>query len=80
MVVVARDGRGRNASAAVTVTIVRDEQPPQFTNIPSDGALLSENVVNGTEVYTLEATDPDLKVCTSYVTNTSRFGLLFFTS
>ena len=62
MVVMAHDGRGRNASAAVTVTVVRDEEIPRFSNLPADAVFLSENAINGSEVYTVQAVDPDLKV------------------
>ena len=62
LVVMAHDGRGRNATAAITINVARDEQPPEFTNIPAEGASVSENIAEGSGVYTVQAEDPDRRV------------------
>ena len=48
--------------AVIMINVARDEQPPEFTNIPAEGASMSENIAEGSDVYTVQAEDLDRRV------------------
>ena len=57
--ILARDGRGRNASAVVVIDVTRDEQVPVFSDVPAV-LTVSENAVVTSKVLALTASDADL--------------------
>ena len=62
------DGKGKTAEAVAIIDVARDEQPPVFDGVPYTPGIVSENARNNSGVYTVRASDPDLKVIFSFIT------------
>ena len=51
----------KSVEAAVEIRVTRNQFPPEFRNAPYQQTV-SENVVNGTGIFTVTAEDQDLQV------------------
>ena len=50
--------KGETANASVTITVVNVNEAPSFT-LSSYSGVIAENSVNGVDIITIPATDPD---------------------